>query len=116
MTTRKSAEAALSAVAATLVDVAAALTRAETDAVLALEPRLAAAVADLHLSQASRPLDPAALARAAEDVRDAMAACRRLGGTVPAVLSVMFPGQVTYSRAGVRVNQLPTRPALTQVT
>jgi hypothetical protein len=116
MTTRQTAEGALSAVAATLVDVAAALTRADTDAVLALESRLAAAVADLQVSQAARPLDPATLTRAVADVSEAIAACRRLGGTVPAVLSVMFPGQVTYSRAGVRLNQLPVRSALTQVT
>lgn len=116
MTTPQTAEAALSAVAATLVDLAAALTRADADAVLALESRLALAVADLQASQAGHVLDRSTVLRAVVDVREAMAACRRLGGTVPAVLSVMFPGQVTYSRAGVRLDQLPVRSALTQVT
>lgn len=116
MTPPQTAEAALSAVAGTLVDLAAALTRADADAVLALEPRLALAVADLQASQAGRVRDRSMVLRAVVDVREAMAACRWLGGTVPAVLSVMFPGQVTYSRAGVRLDQLPVRSALTQVT
>lgn len=116
MTTPQTAESALSAVAATLVDLATALTHADADAVLALESRLASAVADLQPNAAGRVLDRSTVLRAVVDVREAMAACRRLGGTVPAVLSVMFPGQVTYSRAGVRLDQLPVRSALTQVT
>jgi hypothetical protein len=108
---------ALAALSTVLDDLADALTHADADRVLALEARLVEAVAQVrHAACVPNTVSASELAHRISGVRDALGRCRRLGGTVPAVLSVMFPGQVTYGRAGARMDAVPVRPALTQVS
>lgn len=108
---------ALAALSTVLDDLADALSSADADRVLALEARLAEAVSQVRQAACvPNAVSASDLANRVSDARDALARCRRLGGSVPAVLSVMFPGQMTYGRAGVRLAAVPVRPALTQVS
>lgn len=101
-----------------LHDLAAALETGRAGEVLSIEMRLAQVVADARAavlagrSQAV-PLDE--VRDHVATVRDQMARCRRLGATVPALLSVMYPGQVGYGPAAGRGPVAPVRSALTQV-
>lgn len=87
---------------AALRELSAALESGRADAVAAVEPRLAAAVNDVGCRFASgvaRETTPDVVSGVAA-VRQELAACRRLGGTVPALMSVMFPGRGLYGRDG----------------
>lgn len=95
------AAGALTVLADVLADLAAALGRGREDEVLAIEPRLAAAIEGVRAAgpvPAQSGPSSAVLRALAARVRDEVAGCRRLGGTVPALLSVMFPGRVSYGR------------------
>lgn len=109
-------EVALEALVEALDDLVVALQTTSADDLLRVEPRLDVAVAELRASLGTVSRDAASprvrplVVRAQERIAQA----RRLGGTVPALLSVMFPGQVTYNRVGVRMAPL-TRPGMAQV-
>jgi hypothetical protein len=102
-----------------LTDLAAALESGRADEVLAMEERVAAVIAEaraavIAASPGSVRVDEVVDLVAV--VRDQMSRCRRLGSTVPALLSVMYPGQVGYGPAGTRVpGGASVRPGLTQV-
>lgn len=107
----------LRALADVLDDLAQALTEGRADGVQAVEPRLADAVAALTaasqtLAGARRGPEDRALAAT---IRARIAVCRRLGGSVPALMSVMFPGQLLYGRDGRGRGAMPVRPAVAQV-
>lgn len=108
---------ALQALADVLEDLAQALAQGRAESVQAIEPRLADAVA--ALTAASQTLAGARRGPAdrelAETIRARIAVCRRLGGSVPALMSIMFPGQLLYGRDGRRRGALPVRPAVAQV-
>lgn len=109
------AEVALTALVDALGDLVTALRQSRADDVLRVEPRLDVAVAELRASLGTLPRGARPeLVRLAHLAQDRIAQARRLGGTVPALLSVMFPGQVTYSRAGVRMAPIP-RSGMAQV-
>lgn len=95
------AAGALTVLADVLADLAAALERGREDEVLQIEPRLATAIDGVRaagpLPALAGPSSTAILSLSAR-VRDEVAVCRRLGGSVPALLSVMFPGRVSYGR------------------
>lgn len=76
-----------------------ALASGSAERVLVCEDALLAALADARQIVAGHG---AVVVRRDEiDVaRHAMARCRRLGGSVPALLSVMFPGQTGYGPSG----------------
>lgn len=101
-----------------LRDLAAALETGRAKDVLAVETRLAEVVADGRAAiLAARP-DTVRLDDVRDlitTVRDHMARCRRLGATVPALLSVMYPGQVGYGPSAGRGPVAPVRSAITQV-
>jgi len=82
---------------------AAALASGRGDQVWAVESRLAEATEELRRVTRQRgavvPDDRAVHAQVGR-IRAQLAQCRRLGRTVPAVLSVMFPGRVGYGRDG----------------
>jgi hypothetical protein len=108
----------LTTLAEVLADLASALETGRADQVLALEERVAAVVSDARATVLAAT--PTTVRR--EDVmdlvavvRDQMTRCRRLGATVPALMSVMYPGQIGYGPAGTRVAGATVRPALTQV-
>lgn len=111
-------KASLTALGQVLHDLSAALEAGRADDVLAVEARLADVVAEaraqaLGARDASLRLDD--LRDHIATVRDQMARCRRLGATVPALLSVMYPGQVGYGPTAGRHSSVAVRSALTQV-
>lgn len=107
---------ALQALAMVLDDLAAALVANDAGAMLETEPRLAATLTAVRAVVRPQGDDGADVARGVTRVRDAIERCRRLGATVPSLLSIMFPGQVTYGPAGVRVEGLPRHSVLAQRT
>jgi hypothetical protein len=121
---------ALTGVSDALTTLGAALASGQSGDVWAVEAQLASAIADLQSVLAASPssnrLDvgaaaaydpgrptypplltssdrsgwPEEIAADAARLREQLVQCRRLGGAVPALLSVMFPGQVGYGRDG----------------
>lgn len=105
---------AIAGLSAVLVRLADTLTKWHAAQVLDVEADLARALDTLRLSirAGHRDVSGAALT----EVRERLAQCRRLGGTVPALLSVMFPGQLTYGPAQARTGtRLPGASSLTRV-
>jgi hypothetical protein len=109
----------LTALSDALADLAAALESGRAEQVLALEERVAAVVAEARATvRASAPgtVRVDEVADVVAVVRDQLTRCRRLGSTVPALLSVMYPGQVGYGPAGTPgPGGASMRPGLTQV-
>jgi hypothetical protein len=87
----------------TLKALAEALASGRGDEVWAVESRVAEATEALCRVTRQRvavgPGDRALQAQVSR-IREQLVQCRRLGRTVPAVLSVMFPGRVGYGRDG----------------
>jgi hypothetical protein len=112
------AETALIALVEALDALVAALQQTGADAVLRVEPRLDVAVAELRAVLGAVTPEtlgtPGRVRSLVRQAQDRIAHARRLGGTVPALLSVMFPGQVSYSRGGMRVAPM-ARSGMTQV-
>lgn len=101
-----------------LHDLAAALETGRAEDVLVVEARLAHVVAEARAAVVAGRSDEVRLDEVRDHiatVRDQMARCRRLGATVPALLSVMYPGQVGYGPSAGRGPAAPVRSALTQV-
>lgn len=112
----------LLALATVLHDLTVALETGRAADVQAVEPRLVDAIDAVRTSRASASAsvpgpEPASIERAEllRLIRARVATCRRLGGTVPALMSVMFPGQTLYGRHGLRLGTIPVRPSLAQV-
>lgn len=110
----------LLALATVLHDLTVALETGRAAEVQAVEPRLVDAIDAVRTSCASASAsgpEPASIERAQllRLIRARVATCRRLGGTVPALMSVMFPGQTLYGRHGLRLGTIPVRPSLAQV-
>jgi hypothetical protein len=108
----------LTALSTVLDDLSVALERGRADEVLALEARFADVVADARAKVVAAAPGTVRLDEVVDlvaVVRDQMTRCRRLGATVPALMSMMYPGQVGYGPAGTRVHGAPVRSALTQV-
>lgn len=101
---------------AALEELTVALETGRAEDVRAVEPRVADAVEALRALAGAHPLlagEP--VADIASAIRARIATCRRLGGSVPSLLSVMFPGQSLYGRDGLRHGGIAVRPAVTQV-
>ena len=106
----------LAVLLAVLEDLAAALETGRAEAVQAVEPRLSDAVDAVRALAAAQPaLASQPMTEIAAAIRARIATCRRLGGSVPSLLSVMFPGQSLYGRDGLRHGTVTVRPAVTQV-
>lgn len=110
----------LTALSDVLADLATALETGRADEVLVMEERVAAVVAEARatvLAASPGTVRVDEVRDVVAIVRDQMTRCRRLGSTVPALMSVMYPGQVGYGPAGARVpaGSAIVRPALTQV-
>ena len=106
----------LSVLLAVLEDLTAALETGRAEAVQAVEPRLFDAVDAVRaLAAAGAPNAGEPVGEIAAAIRARIATCRRLGGSVPSLLSVMFPGQSLYGRDGLRHGTIAVRPAVTQV-
>jgi len=108
----------LTALSDVLADLATALETGRAEQVLAMEERVAAVIAEARatvLSAAPGTVRVDELVDVVAVVRDQMTRCRRLGSTVPALMSVMYPGQIGYGPAGTRVSGAPARAGLTQV-
>jgi hypothetical protein len=108
----------LTALIDVLADLATALETGRAEQVLAMEERIAAVIADARatvLAAAPGTVRVDEVVDVVAVVRDQMTRCRRLGSTVPALMSVMYPGQIGYGPAGTRVNGAPARSGLTQV-
>ena len=99
--------------AAALDQLAEALASGEAERVLAVETLLMEAVADWR-QRASTGGAAGVSVRDIDDARHALARCRRLGTTVPALLSVMFPGQSEYGPSGALRAPTPHPPSLKQ--
>ncbi len=105
---------AIAGVSHALARLAETLTKGDAAQVLDVEAALARALDSLRLSIRAGHRDVSAAALT--EVRERLAQCRRLGGTVPALLSVMFPGQLTYGPALARTGtRLPGASSLTRV-
>jgi hypothetical protein len=93
---------ALAVLSGVIDDLARALENGRADDVLVIESRLVDAIRDVRLyaNGSQSTTATSSLGELAERIRDGIHRCRRMGGTVPALLSVMFPGQVGYGPAG----------------
>ena len=101
---------------AVLEELTVALETGRAENVQAVEPRLVDAVEAVRAlgGAIQRPAAPSAV-EVASAIRARIATCRRLGGSVPSLLSVMFPGQSLYGRDGLTHGTLMLRPAVRQV-
>src|SRR5262245_25613839 len=87
---------------AALEELTVALESGRDDAVRLVEPKLAEAVEAVRALAGAHPqLSSEPVAEIASAIRARIATCRRLGGSVPSLLSVMFPGQSMYGRDGL---------------
>ncbi len=108
----------LTALSEVLADLAGALETGRAEQVLAMEERVAAVIAEARatvLAAAPGTVRVDEVVDVVATVRDQMTRCRRLGSTVPALMSVMYPGQIGYGPAGTRVTATTVRSGLTQV-
>jgi hypothetical protein len=101
---------------AVLEELTVALETGRAENVQAVEPRLVDAVEAVRaLGGAIQRPAAASAVEVASAIRARIATCRRLGGSVPSLLSVMFPGQSLYGRDGLTHGTLTLRPAVRQV-
>jgi hypothetical protein len=108
---------ALAVLSGVIDDLARALESGRAEDVLAIEPRLVDAIRDVRLyaNGHQSTAGTGSLGELAQRIRDGIHRCRRMGGTVPALLSVMFPGQVGYGPAGHHPAQARVASALVKV-
>jgi hypothetical protein len=101
---------------AVLEELTVALESGRAESVQAVEPRLADAVEAVRaLRGAITPAVAEAAGEVTAAIRARIATCRRMGGSVPSLLSVMFPGQSLYGRDGLTHGTMALRPAVRQV-